>query len=160
MINKKHTFHLTKGQYIAMGLSLFLYILMLTRVFFTLPINPRALIDLIIISNSNKVASAIQFLPDTKVSPYYIQLCIDTLFVSLFYPLLISIFHSSILLATTLSLSGVGDIIENGISLYYITNREPKVTTLFISSIATNVKFSFLAISLIIIVVKILRNRQ
>lgn len=157
---KKKKLEVAKSQYIAMGICLFLYILMLTKVFFTLPIDSKALVDLIIISTPSKVQQAIDMLPFNHMYPYYIQLGIDSLFVCMFYPLVMSLFASSPILALTVSLSGVGDIIENGISFYYLTQRAPSSLIVSLSSVATNVKFLFLILSLILIAIKLLRKES
>jgi hypothetical protein len=148
----------TKQQYIIMGLTLFLYILMLTKLFFTLSIDSRSLIDLIIISTPQKVEQAINLLPTSDTMPHYIQFLLDSLFVSMFYPLLISLFDSSFILCATISLSGIGDIIENGISCYFLEQRIPDASILQFASIVTNAKFLFLLLSIVIIVVKLLRK--
>lgn len=145
---------MSKEQYIAIGISLFLYILMLTKLIFTLDIDSSALIDLIFISTPDKVAHAISLLPQTQLSPYYIQFFIDSLFVSFFYPLLISFFPSSFLLGLFATLSGVGDIIENGCSLYFLNHAVIKKEVLLLASISTNIKFLCLLIACLIIGVK------
>ncbi|NCB01317.1 MAG: hypothetical protein EOM67_04015 [Spirochaetia bacterium] len=145
---------MSKEQYIAIGISLFLYILMLTKLIFTLDIDSSALIDLIFISTPDKVAHAISLLPQTQLSPYYIQFFIDSLFVSFFYPLLISFFPSSFLLGLFATLSGVGDIIENGCSLYFLNHAVIEKEVLLLASISTNIKFLCLLIACLIIGVK------
>jgi len=56
------------------------------------------------------------------------------------------------------SLSGIGDIIENGISCYFLEQRTPDASILQFASIVTNAKFLFLLLSIVIIVVKLLRK--
>ena len=141
-----------------MGISAFLYILMVTKMFFTISIDSKALIDLIIISTPHKVQQAIDLLPPIIVRPHYIQLFVDSLFVSMFYPLLISLFASSFLSIAVISISGLSDIIENGVVFYFLVKRTPDAFVLHIASIATNMKFLFLALSVVIIIVKLLRK--
>ena len=149
---------ITKEQYIVMGLSAFLYLLMLTKIFSFLSIDSTSLIDLIIISTPYKVQQAINNLPLETFSPHYIQFFLDSLFVTMFYPLLISFFYPSPHFSLVCCLSGVGDVIENGMSCYFLYERAPDSLTLYIASIATNFKFLFLIVFLVILLVRFLRK--
>ncbi len=148
----------SKEQYLMMAVVSILYTFMLTKLFFTLDIDSRALIDVIFYSTPDKILKALSFLPNTHLGPYYMQVLIDSFFIVSFYPLLISLFLQSPTIITVVTISGLADIIENGFSLYFFSNRIFDQHLLTIGSLVTNIKFLFLLITLLLIGIKLVNN--
>ena len=149
---------ISKEQYLMMAVASILYTFMLTKLFFTLDIDSRALIDVIFYSTPAKIQKALSFLPNTHLGPYYIQVFIDSFFIISFYPLIISLFLPSSTIITVVTISGIADIIENGFSLYLFSNRIVDQYLLTIVSLLTNIKFFFLLITLLLIGIKSVNN--
>jgi len=141
---------LSRTQYGALIVSAVLYICMLTNGFSLLNIDKKALIDLNIISTIAKVESTYQYLLSLEVVPYAIFLSIDTLFIVCFYPLLISLSNRRMILVSLFFIAGIGDVLENSFTALTLLFNHYHSAYLFIPVLATNIKFLFLLLGIMI----------
>ena len=93
-----------------------------------------------------------RFLLQQPPKAYVIQLLIDTIFILLFYPLLLSFSTHTIIAFYSFFLAGIGDLLENCFTALVLYNQTYVPDNLYIPVIATSIKFLFLIIGVITLI--------